>query len=136
MVRSFVCSIVQSFVRSFVQIIIVQSLCYRNSDRSSIIPIHRSSFVHMNYSSFIVRSYGLFTVHRIIHSHYSSLFGLFNLLFIVHPIAQSFNYSSIMMISSPKTCQTNISVIRTPVTVIFLPVRTSRLVTHPRIAPS
>jgi hypothetical protein len=116
--RSFVRPIVRSFVRSF------------------IIPIHRSSFVHTNYSSSIVRSYGLFTVHRIVRSHYSSFIGSFILLVIVHPIAQIFNCSSIMLFSSPKTCQTNISVIRTPVTVIFLPVRTSRLVNHPRIAPS
>jgi hypothetical protein len=31
-----------------------------------------------------------------------------------------------------KTCQTNIPVIRTLVTMIFLPVRTFHLVTHPR----
>jgi hypothetical protein len=51
----------------------------------------------MNYSSFIVRLYELFTVHRIVHNHYSSL------LFIIRLIAQLFNYSSIMMINSPKT---------------------------------
>jgi hypothetical protein len=37
-----------------------------------------------------------------------------------------------MLSSSPKTCQTNIPAIRTPVTVIFLSVRTFYLVTHPR----
>jgi hypothetical protein len=108
--------------------------------RLFIIPIHRSfirtiyhsSFIHNPYSSFIVCSDELFTVKRIIHNHYSS----FIILFIVTPIAQIFNFSSIMMISSPKTYQTNISVIRTPGTMIFLLVRTSRLVTHPRIAPS
>jgi hypothetical protein len=93
-------------------------------DRSFIIPIHHS-FVRP-----IVCSYELFTVHQIVHNHYSSL------LFIVCLIARIFNYSSIIMIKSPKTCQTNISVIRTLVTMIFLPVRTSRLVTHPRIVPS
>jgi hypothetical protein len=50
-----------------------------------------------------------------------------------HP---NFNNSSIMLPSSPKTCQTNIPVIRTPVTVIFLLVRTFYLVTHPRFSPS
>jgi hypothetical protein len=50
------------FVRSFVQIIFVQPLCCRNSDRSFdhsivhrsfIVPIHHSSFVHSPYSSFV-----------------------------------------------------------------------------------
>jgi hypothetical protein len=91
--------------------------------------IYHSSFVRNPYSSFIVGSYDLFTVKRIIHNHYS----LFILLFIITSIAQIFNFSSIMMISSPKTYQTNISVIRTPGTVIFFLIRTSRLVTHPRI---
>jgi hypothetical protein len=62
MVRSSVRPIVRSFVRSFVQIIFVQPLCCRNSDRSFdhsivhrlfIVPIHRSSFVHSPYSSFV-----------------------------------------------------------------------------------
>jgi hypothetical protein len=93
-------------------------------DRSSTVTIH-----HHYYSSpllfidDIYRCY--FTV--TIHHHYSSL------LFIDHPITPNFNYSSIMLSSSPKTCQTNILVIRTPVTVIFLPVKTSHLVTHPRL---
>jgi hypothetical protein len=125
MVRSFI----RPIVHPLFQIIFVQLLCCQNSDysfirsfdRLFIIPIHRSSFVHTNYSSFIVRSYELFIVHWIVHSHYSS----FILLFIVHLIAQIFNYSSILMISSPMTCQTNILVIQTLVTVIFLLVRTS-----------
>jgi hypothetical protein len=122
---SFICPIVRSFVRSFMvhsfirpivhsffQIIFVQLLCCQNSDysfirsfdRSFIIPIHRSSFVHTNYSSFI----GSFivTIHR------SSDRPNIQLL-------------SILMISSPMTCQTNILVIQTLVTVIFLLVRTS-----------
>jgi hypothetical protein len=46
------------FVRLFVQIIFVQPLCCRNSDRSIvhrsfIVPIHHSSFVHSPYSSFV-----------------------------------------------------------------------------------
>jgi hypothetical protein len=41
-----------------------------------------------------------------------------------------------MLFSSPKTYQTNISVIRTPMIVIFLLVRTSRIVTHPITSPS
>jgi hypothetical protein len=124
--RSFVHLFIRSFVRSF------------------IVPIHRSSFVHRHYSSFVHM-----TIHHTIHHYYSSL--LFNivtihrcylwqpfcchyslLLFIDHPITPNFNYSSVMLSSPPKTSQTNISVIRTPVTVIFLPVGTSHLVTHPR----
>jgi hypothetical protein len=69
--------------------------------RSFIVSIHRSSFVHRHYSPFIVRS---------------------SLLFIDHPITPNFNYSSIMLSSPPKTSQTHIPVIRTPVTVIFIPV--------------
>jgi hypothetical protein len=53
------------------------------------------------------------------------------LLFIDHPITPNFNYSSIMLSSPPKTSQTHIPVIQTPVTVIFLLVGTSHLVTHP-----
>jgi hypothetical protein len=72
MVRSSVCLIVRSFVRLFVQIIFVQSLCCRNSDRSIvhhsfIVPIHRSSFVHSPYSSF-VRSFD----RSFVHSSYST----------------------------------------------------------------
>jgi hypothetical protein len=66
----------------------------------------------------------LFTV--TIYCYYSQL------LFIDHPITPNFNYSSIMLSSPPKTSQTHIPVIQTPVTVIFLPVGTSHLVTHPR----
>jgi hypothetical protein len=100
-------------------------------------------FVHSSYSSFVVRSSSLFIVHRssirTIHRHYSSslLFidDIYNnffvvtihryyssLLFIDPPITPNFNYSSIMLSSPPKTSQTHIPVIRTPVTVIFLPV--------------
>jgi hypothetical protein len=118
--------IVHSSDHSIVRLFIIPIHC------SFIRTIYHSSFVHNPYSSFVVRSYALFTVKRIIHNHYS----LFILLFIVIPIAQIFNFSSIMMIGSPKTYQTNISVIRTPGTMIFFLVRTSPLVTHPRIAPS
>jgi hypothetical protein len=133
--RSFVRPIIRSFVLSF------------------IVPIHRSSFVHSHYSSFIIRPYDysmlLFIIVNI-HCYYSSsllfiavtihrryLSFLFrrhysSLLFINHSIAPNFNYSSIILSSSPKTRQTNIPVIRTSVTVIFLPVRTFHLVTHPR----
>ena len=116
--RSFVRPIIRSFVRSF------------------IVPIHRSSFVHHHYSSFIVRSYGLFNI--TIHHYYSSLlfiddiYNFFSiatihrywssLLFIGHLVIPNFNYSYIMLSSPPKTSQTHIPVIRTPVTVIFLPV--------------
>jgi hypothetical protein len=129
--RSFVRPIIWSFVRLFIVPI----------HRSFIVTIHHLSFVHTNYSP----SLFTITIHRyysaswlfivIIHRwylwqpfrrHYSSL------LFIDHPITPNFNYSSVMLSSPPKTSQTNISVIRTPVTVIFLPVGTSHLVTHPR----
>jgi hypothetical protein len=53
MVRSSVRPIVRSFVHSFVQIIFVQSLCSRNSDRSFVRSFDRSSFVHSTYSSFV-----------------------------------------------------------------------------------
>jgi hypothetical protein len=95
----FVRPFVRSFVCSFVQIIVVQPLCCRNSDhsivhRSFIFPIHRSSFVHSPYSSFVqiifvqslccqnsdrsfVRSFVLsfiVPIHRssFVHSHYLS----------------------------------------------------------------
>jgi hypothetical protein len=120
MVRSSVRPIVRLFICSFVQIIFFLSLCCRNSDRLFVRSFDRSSFVHSSYSSFIVRSSSLFTVHRsfirTIHHHYSPL------LFIDHPITPNFNYSSIMLSSPPKISQTHIPVIRTPVTVIFIPV--------------
>jgi hypothetical protein len=121
-----------------------------------------SSFIHSHYSSFIVRPYELstITIHNYyslllffvvtIRRHYSSsllfiddIYNYFfvvtihryysSLLFIDHPIAPNFNYSSIMLSSPPKTSQTHIPVIQTLVTVIFLPVGTSHLVTHPRL---
>jgi hypothetical protein len=116
--RSFVRLIIRSFVRSF------------------IVPIHCSSFIHRHYSSFIVRSYELFTItiHHYyspllftitIHRYYSPMISVATFsssLFIDHPITPNFNYSSVMLSSPPKTSQTNISVIRTLVTVIFLQV--------------
>jgi hypothetical protein len=115
-------------------------LIVRSSDHSIVRP-----FVHSSYSSFIVRSSSLFIVHhafiRTIQHYYSSLLFIVtihycyyssmisiisfrrrysSLLFIDHPIAPNFNYSSIMLSSPPKTSQTHIPVIRTPVTVIFL----------------
>jgi hypothetical protein len=131
--RSFVRPIIRSFVRSF------------------IVPIHRSSFVHRHYSSFIVRSYdyspSLFTItiHRYyslllfsivtIHCYYSSMISVAALslsLFIV-TIHRSSNHPKFqLLIRHVVQSTSNISVIRTPVTVIFLPVGTSHLVTHPR----
>jgi hypothetical protein len=121
MVRSSVRSIVRPFVRpnnlfpavmlpkfrSFVRSIVHRSFIVP-IHHSFIVTIHRSLFVHTNYSP------SLFTV--TIHCYYSSL------LFIDHLITLNFNYSSIMLSSPPKTSQTHIPVIRTPVTVIFLPV--------------
>jgi hypothetical protein len=110
---SFVHSPYSSFVRSFVQIIFVQLLCCRNSDRSFvrsfIVPIHRSFIrlatvtIHHYYSSLLLF---IVTIHHrcysspipivTIHYYYSSL------LFIDQPITPNFNYSSIMLSSSPK----------------------------------
>jgi hypothetical protein len=148
MVRSSVRPIIRSFVRSFVQIIFFLPLCCRNSDRSFVRSFDRSSFVHSSYSSFIVTIHHSSFVHTnylpllftvTIYRHY--LLSLFTvtiyryyspLLLIDHPITLNFNYSSIMLSSPPKASQTHIPVIQTPVTVIFLPVGTSHLVTHPR----
>jgi hypothetical protein len=119
----------------------------RNSDRSFvysfIVPIHRSS------SLFIVHRSSIRTVHHYyssllftvtIHRHYSPsllfiIVAVYNnffvvtihyyyslLLFIDHPITPNFNYSPIMLSTPPKTSQTHIPAIRTPVTVIFLPI--------------
>ena len=122
--RSFVRPIIRSFVRSF------------------IVPIHRSSFVHTNYSLSLFTitihryySHTLFIIVTIYHYYSSSLlfiddiYNYFSIatnhlyyslfLFFGHPITPNFNYSSIMLSISPKTCQTNFPVIRTPVTVIF-----------------
>jgi hypothetical protein len=121
----FVRPIVRSFVRSFVQIIFFLPLCCRNSDCSFVRSFDRSSFVHSSYSSFIV------TIHHssFVQTNYSPLLFTVtvrhyysSLLFIDHPITPNFNYSSIMLSSPPKTSQTHIPVIRTPVTVIFIPV--------------
>jgi hypothetical protein len=82
--------------------------------------------LELDYSSsllFIDDIYHYFFVITIHRYHLS-------LLFIDHPIIPNFNYSSIMLFSLPKTYQTNIPVIETPVTVIFLLVKTSHLVTH------
>ena len=125
--RSFVRPIIRSFVRSF------------------IVPIHRSSFVHTNYSlslfTITIHHYysSLLFTYTIHHRYYLSLLFIIvtihrwylwqpfrryysSSLFIDHPITPNFNYSSIMLSSPPKTNQTHVPVIRTPVTVIFLPV--------------
>jgi hypothetical protein len=113
----------------------------RSSDHSIVRPfVHSSysSFIHRHYSSFVVRSYELFTItsHHYYSSllftdtihqcYYSSMVSIItfcrhysSLLFIDHPITPNFNYSSIMLSSPPKTSQTHIPVIQTPVTVIF-----------------
>jgi hypothetical protein len=71
--RSFICPIIRSFVRSFVQIIFFLPLCCRNSDRSFVRSFDRSSV--RSWFLFIVRSYdyspSLFAI--TIHHHYSSL---------------------------------------------------------------
>jgi hypothetical protein len=118
--------------------------------RSFIVPIHRSSFVHTtiyhHYSPLLFtvtihHRYYLLTIFTIVtlYRHYSSSLLFINdiynsfsivtihcyyslLLFIDHPLAPNFNYSSIMLSSPPKPNQTHIPVIRTPVTMIFLSV--------------
>jgi hypothetical protein len=147
---SFVHSPYSSFVQIIFVMPLCGRNSNRSFVRLFIVPIHRSSFVHRHYSSFIVRSYELFAI--TIHHYYSSLlfivaiyrhcsssllfindiynyfFGVTiyryysSLLFIVHPITPNFNYSSVMLSNPPKTSQTHIIVIRTPVTMIFLPV--------------
>jgi hypothetical protein len=109
------------FVRLFVRLFDRSSVHPNNLFPAVMLPKFRSfvrsiirSFVHSSYSSFIVRSPSLFTV--TIHRYYSLL------LFIDHLITPNFNYSSVMLTSPPKTSQTHIPVIQTPVTVIFLPV--------------
>jgi hypothetical protein len=122
-----------------------------SSYSSFIVTIHRSSFVHTTIHHHYSPSLFTITIHHcyysssllftatIYHCYYSSMISIITfrrrylaLLFIDHPITPSFNYSSIMLSNAPKTCQTNIPVIRTPVTVNFLPVGTSHMVTHPR----
>jgi hypothetical protein len=133
--RSFVRPIIRSFFRSFIVPI----------DRSSSLFIVHRSFIrtihhHHPPLLFIVTIHHyylsslLFTV-TIHHRYYSSMISIItfsSLLFIDHPITPNFNYSSIMLSSPPKNSQTHIPVIRTPTTVIFLPIGTSHLVTHPR----
>jgi hypothetical protein len=144
-VRSSDHSIVRPFVHSSYSSFIVRSsslfIVHRLSIRLVIITIHRyysSSLLfidtihHCYYSSLLFTG----TIH---HCYYSlsllfidDIYGNFfvvtiqryysTLLFIDHPIAPKFNSSSVMLSSPPKTSQTNISVIQTPVTVIFLPV--------------
>jgi hypothetical protein len=127
----------RSFVRSFIVPIHRSSFVH--------VTIQRASFVHTDYSPslFIVtiqryylssllfidtihHRYYLPTLFIIVTIHQWYLWKLFrchysSLLFIDHPITPNFNYSSIMLSSPPKTSQTHIPVIRTPVTVIFLP---------------
>jgi hypothetical protein len=108
--RSFVRPVIRSFVRSF------------------IVPIHRSSslfIVHCSFIRTIHYHYSPLLFIVTIHRYYSAMISMvtFSLsLLIDHPITPNFNYSSIMLSSPPKTSHTHIPVIRTPVTVIFLPV--------------
>jgi hypothetical protein len=90
------------------------------------------SFVHMNYSSFIHNPYSSF-----IHTNYSPFIESF--LITIHCCYSSFVRSSKYSTYHPSwwsAHHTIISVMRISVTMIFLLVRTSRLATHPRIAPS
>jgi hypothetical protein len=128
-------SIVRPFVHSSYSSFIVRS--------SSLFSVHRSFIrlftitFHRYYSPLlftivtIPRCYlsTLFTIVTIHHRYYSPMISMVtfccyysSLLFVDHPITPNFNYSSIMLSNPPKTSQTHIPVIRTPVTVIFLPV--------------
>jgi hypothetical protein len=131
--RSFVRPIVRLFVHSSYSSFIVRSsslFIVRSYDYSPllfiIVTIHRHYSasllfivtIHQHYSSllqFVVTIHWWYLWYLFRH-HYSSL------LFIDHLITPNFNYSSIMLSSPPKTSQTYIPVILTPVTVIFLPV--------------
>jgi hypothetical protein len=152
--RSFVRPIIRSFIRSFIVRSSSLFIVYCSFIRLFTITVHHYYLsllfiivtIHRHYSPsllFVIairRHYSLLllfivTIHRwhlwslfvvTIHHFYSPL------LFIDHPLNPNFNYSFVMLSSLPKTSQTNISVIRTLVTVIFLPVGTSHLVTPPR----
>jgi hypothetical protein len=143
--RSFVRPIIRSFVHSFIVPIHRSSFLHRHYSsfivRSyelfNITIYHHYSpllfivFIRCCYSSTL---FTIVTIHRLyssllfIDDIYGNFFGVTiyrcysSLLFIDHPIISNFNYSSIMLSSPPKTSQTHISVIRTPVIVIFLPV--------------
>jgi hypothetical protein len=146
-VRSFVplflvCSFIRpivhgSFVRSSDRSIVCSFVRPNNLFPALMLPKFRSFVRSFNRSSFVIvpihRSSSLFTVHRsflrTIPHHYSPLLFTVtihryypSLLFIDHPITPNLNYSSIMLSSPPKTSQTHIPVIRTPVTVILIPV--------------
>jgi hypothetical protein len=138
---SFVHSSYSSFIHSsYLSFIVRSSSIVRSYDYSPplfTITIHRyhpsllfTVTIHRCYYSLT-----LFIIVTIHHRYYSSMILMItfpSLLFIDHPITPNFNYSSIMLSSPPKTSQTHVPVILTPVTVIFLPVGTSHLITHPR----
>jgi hypothetical protein len=87
----------------------------------------------------IVRSYELFIDHRsFIWTIHRSFIWTIHRSFIttIHHSSEPPIFHCPSVFSSPKTYQTNISVIRTPVIVIFLPERTSWIVTHPITSPS
>jgi hypothetical protein len=138
--RSFVCSFIVPihqllFVHSHYSSFIVRSY------ELFTITIHRYYLLSLLFTITIHHRYYLPTLFIIVTIHrYYSLLLLFiddiynfffvvaiyryysSLLFIDHPITPNFNYSSVTLSSPPKTSQTHIPVIRTTVTVIFLPV--------------
>jgi hypothetical protein len=141
---SIVRPIIPSFVRSFIVPIHRSSFVHRHYSSFVHTTIHIT--IHPYYSSLL---FTIVNIHRhyspsllyndtIHHRYYSSMISMvtfslllfivtihrcyLSLLFIDHPITPNFNYSSIMLSSPPKTSQTHIPVIRTPMTVIFLPV--------------
>jgi hypothetical protein len=147
---SFVHPIIRSFVRSFIVPIHhhYSSFIVRSYELFTITIHHYylSTIHHRYYLSYYSSSllftdtihpryysptlFIIVTIHR---WYLCSFFRYYSsLLFINHTIIPNFNYSSIMLSSPPKTSQTHIPVIRTPVTVIFLLVGTPHLVTHPR----
>jgi hypothetical protein len=140
--RSFVRLIIRSFVRSFIVPIhrssfgqsSYSSFIVRSYDYSpSLFTVTMHRYIHWHYSPSLLFSV---TIH---YCYYSSSLLLIDDIYVtflsslfivtIHHYYSSisrsppnFNYSYIMMSSPPKTSQTHIPVIRTPVTVIFLPV--------------
>jgi hypothetical protein len=106
--RSFVRLIIRSFVRSF------------------IVPIHRSSFVHTTIHHYYSPLLFIVTIHHRCYSSMISMVTFSSSLFII-TIHRSSDHPKFQLLihhvfSPPKTSHTHIPVIRTPVTVIFLPV--------------
>jgi hypothetical protein len=129
-VRPFVHSSYSSFIvtihRPFIRLFNITIHCYYSpSSLFIVVDINR----YYSPTLFIIATIHRWYLRQIFRCHYSSLLFIItihryysSLLFISHPITPKLNYSSVMLSSPPKTSQTHIPVMRTPVTVIFLPV--------------